>query len=81
MPTINPISAGSYAVDHTISIVLAYVFGKRKDAVSKELKALLEPFRYYTYTDDWAFMSNTLKLIGMRRGNGAIKGSSFRSII
>ena len=34
--------------------MLAYVFGKRKDEVFKELKTLLEPFdiaRYYT--DDW----------------------------
>jgi insertion element IS1 protein InsB len=34
--------------------VLAYVFGRRKDAVLKELKTLLEPLnisRYYT--DDW----------------------------
>ena len=43
-----------YAVDHTTNTVLAYVFGKRKDEVFKELKTLLEPFditRYYT--DDW----------------------------
>ncbi|MDI1278156.1 IS1 family transposase, partial [Methylobacter sp.] len=42
------------AVDHATNIVLAYVFGKRKDIVFKKLKALLEPFgisRYYT--DDW----------------------------
>lgn len=34
--------------------MLAYVFGRRKDVVFKELKVLLEPFnisRYYT--DDW----------------------------
>jgi insertion element IS1 protein InsB len=43
-----------YAVDHATNTVLAYVFGKRKDEVFKELKALLTPFninRYYT--DDW----------------------------
>ena len=43
-----------YAVDHSTNTILAYVFGKRKDVVFKELKALLEPFkidRYYT--DDW----------------------------
>jgi insertion element IS1 protein InsB len=43
-----------YAVDHASNTVLAYVFGKRKDVVFKELKALLEPLgisRYYT--DDW----------------------------
>jgi insertion element IS1 protein InsB len=31
-----------YAVDHATNIVLAYVFGKRKDEVFKALKALLE---------------------------------------
>jgi len=43
-----------YAVDHATNRVLAYVFGKRKDEVFKELKTLLEPFditRYYT--DNW----------------------------
>lgn len=43
-----------HAVDHATNTVLAYVFGKRKDIVFKELKALLAPFnitRYYT--DDW----------------------------
>ena len=43
-----------YAIDHATNTVLAYVFGKRKDEVFKELKTLLEPFditRYYT--DDW----------------------------
>jgi len=43
-----------YAVDHSTNTILAYVFGKRKDVVFKELKALLEPLnitRYYT--DDW----------------------------
>ena len=33
-----------YAVDHATNTVLAYVFGKRKDDVFKQLKALLEPF-------------------------------------
>ena len=43
-----------YAVDHATNPVRAYVFGRRQDAVFKELKALLNPFgisRYYT--DDW----------------------------
>nr|WP_198246668.1 IS1 family transposase [methane-oxidizing endosymbiont of Gigantopelta aegis] len=30
-----------HAVDHKTNTVLAYVFGKRKDIVFKELKALL----------------------------------------
>ena len=43
-----------YAIDHATSTILAYVFGKRKDEVFKQLKVLLQPFniaRYYT--DDW----------------------------
>lgn len=42
------------AVEHSTNIVLAYVFGRRKDDVFKDLKALLKPLniqRYYT--DDW----------------------------
>lgn len=43
-----------YAVDHTTNTILAYVFGKRKDTVFEELKALLEPFGIRRfYTDDW----------------------------
>jgi insertion element IS1 protein InsB len=45
---------GTSAVDHATNTILAYVFGKRKDDVFRQLKALLEPFgttRYYT--DDW----------------------------
>lgn len=43
-----------YAVDHATNTVLAYVFGKRKDEVFKELKALLTPFNINCYyTDDW----------------------------
>jgi len=40
-----------HAIDHHTGKVLAYVFGRRKDAVFLQLKALLEPFgitRYYT---------------------------------
>jgi IS1 family transposase len=43
-----------YTVEHSTNTILAYVFGKRKDVVFKELQALLRPFnikRYYT--DDW----------------------------
>jgi len=32
-----------HAVDHATNTVLAYVFGKRKDTVFQELKALLAP--------------------------------------
>jgi len=43
-----------YAVEHSTNTILAYVFGRRKDSVFKELKTLLDPFgiKQY-YTDDW----------------------------
>ena len=50
-----------YAVDHSTNTVLAYVFGKRKDEVFKELKTLLDPLdikRYYT--DDWGAYERNL---------------------
>src|SRR5262244_3378190 len=43
-----------HAIDHHTGQVLAYVFGRRKDAVFLKLQALLEPFgitKYYT--DGW----------------------------
>ncbi|TXL10456.1 transposase, partial [Methylococcaceae bacterium HT3] len=43
-----------YAIEHSTNTILAYVFGKRKDVVFKELKALLDPFKISLYyTDDW----------------------------
>jgi len=50
------------AVDHATNTVLAFVFGKRKDIVFKELKAMLDPFgisRYYT--DDWGAYERNLE--------------------
>ena len=42
------------AVDHLTNTLLAFVFGRRKDYVFKELKAMLEPFKISRYyTDDW----------------------------
>lgn len=42
------------ALDHCTGRVLAYVFGRRKDEVFLELKALLEPFGITRYfTDGW----------------------------
>jgi IS1 family transposase len=49
------------AVEHSTNTVLAYVFGRRKDSVFKELKALLKPLniqRYYT--DDWGAYERNL---------------------
>lgn len=41
-----------HAIDHSSGKVLAYVFGRRKDSVFLELKALLEPFGItHFYTD------------------------------
>ena len=40
-----------HAIDHHTGAVLAYVFGRRQDAVFLKLKALLEPFgltHYFT---------------------------------
>jgi insertion element IS1 protein InsB len=43
-----------HAIDHVTGNVLAYVFGKRKDTVFKELQSPLEPFGLKRfYTDDW----------------------------
>ncbi|SCN47535.1 iso-IS1 ORF2 [methanotrophic endosymbiont of Bathymodiolus azoricus (Menez Gwen)] len=43
-----------HAVDHVTNTVIAYVFGKRKDVIFKELKVLLAPFKINRYyTDDW----------------------------
>ena len=43
-----------YAVDHATNTVLAYVFGKRRDTVFQDLKALLAPLNINRYfTDNW----------------------------
>jgi insertion element IS1 protein InsB len=43
-----------HAIDHHSGTVLAYVFGRRKDAVFLELKSPLEPFGITRfYTDGW----------------------------
>jgi insertion element IS1 protein InsB len=50
------------AIDHKTHKVLAYVFGKRKDKVFKELKELLEPYGITTfYSDDWGAYERNLK--------------------
>ena len=42
-----------HTIDHRTGAVLAYGFGKRKDDVFEQLKALLEPFGIQRfYTDD-----------------------------
>ena len=50
-----------HAVCHETNTVLAYVFGKRKDVVFKELKEHLLPFGITRfYTDDWGAYERNL---------------------
>jgi len=43
-----------HAIDHRTGAVLAYVFGRRRDEVFLQLKALLEPFGITRFfTDRW----------------------------
>jgi insertion element IS1 protein InsB len=43
-----------HAIDHWSGTVLAYIFGRRKDGVFLQLKALLEPLGIRRFhTDDW----------------------------
>jgi IS1 family transposase len=50
-----------HAIDHHTGAVLAYVFGRRKDEVFLQLKALLEPFGLTRfYTDYWGAYSRHL---------------------
>src|SRR5262249_22249980 len=51
-----------HAIDHRTGKVLAYVFGRRKDEVFLQLKALLEPFGLTRfYTDYWGAYTRHLE--------------------
>src|SRR5437763_4077535 len=51
-----------HAIDHQTGAVLAYVFGRRKDEVFLQLKALLEPFGLTRfYTDHWGAYTRHLE--------------------
>jgi insertion element IS1 protein InsB len=51
-----------HAIDHQTGTVLAYVFGRRKDAVLLELKQVLEPFGIMRfYTDHWGAYTRQLE--------------------
>jgi insertion element IS1 protein InsB len=51
-----------HAIDHQTGKVLAYVFGRRKDAVLRELKQLLEPFGITRFfTDYWGAYTRQLE--------------------
>src|SRR5919106_2442498 len=51
-----------HAIDHSTGTVLAYVFGRRKDEVFLQLKALLEPFGLTRfYTDHWGAYTRHLE--------------------
>jgi len=50
-----------YAVEHSTNTILAYIFGKRKDDVFKELQQRLKPFNIKKYyTDDWGAYERNL---------------------
>jgi insertion element IS1 protein InsB len=50
-----------HAIDCKTGVVLAYVFGARKDRVFLELKGLLEPFGIsHFYSDDWGAYKRNL---------------------
>ena len=51
-----------HAIDHRTGAVLAYVFGRRKDAVFLQRKALLEPFGLTRfYPDHWGAYARHLE--------------------
>lgn len=51
-----------HAIAHQTGLVLAYVFGQRKDEVFLELKKLLQPFGIRRfYTDNWGAYSRHLE--------------------
>ncbi|PSB30892.1 IS1 family transposase [Chlorogloea sp. CCALA 695] len=51
-----------HAIDHQTELVLAYVFGQRKDEFFLELKKLLQPFGIRRfYTDNWGAYSRHLE--------------------
>ncbi len=50
-----------HAINHRTGTVVAYVFGRRKDEVFFQLKALLEPFGITRYfTDHWGAYERNL---------------------
>jgi insertion element IS1 protein InsB len=50
-----------HAIDHDSGAVLAYVFGRRKDAVLQELQKLLQPFGIKRfYPDHWGAYARQL---------------------
>lgn len=52
-----------HAIDHYSGAVLAYVCGRRKDAVLQELRQLLKPFGIKRfYTDHWGAYARQLKV-------------------
>jgi hypothetical protein len=60
-----------HAIDHHTGKVLAYVFGRRQDAVFLQLKALLEPFgitRYYSILKFFQFdVTGIFRITSMAR--------------
>ena len=66
-----------HAIDHHTGTVLAYVFGRRKDAGFLQRKALLEPFGLTRfYTDHWGAYTRHIELEGHSQANGIPRRSS-----
>ena len=65
-----------HAIDHQSGAVLAYVFGRRKDAVWLQLKALLELFGITRYFTLWEPISGISMLKNTISGNGIRRKSS-----
>jgi insertion element IS1 protein InsB len=60
-----------HAIDHHTGQVLAYVFGRRKDAVFLKLQQLLEPFGITKfYTDGWGAYERHIDARATSRGQG-----------
>ena len=60
-----------HAIDHHTGQVLAYVFGRRKDAVFLRLQELLEPFGITKYdTDGWGGLRAAYRCRAASRGEG-----------
>ena len=60
-----------HAIDHHTGQVLAYVFGRRKDAGFLKLQQLLEPFGITKfYTDGWGSLRTAYRCQEASRGQG-----------
>ncbi len=69
-------------MDYGTNTLWAYAFGKRKETVFKELKALLDPLGIHRYyTDDWRLMGGIWTLRNMKLVNGTRRTLSEKILI